>query len=165
MTVDLVIEDEAWDESAVERIAEAACFATLEELGLEPGQFAVSLLAAGDDRIAELNAAFRGKPTPTNVLSWPAEDRAAASPGEMPHLPPPHPVGPPLEIGDIALAHGVITREAVAAGVSFDDHLVHLIVHGVLHLLGFDHATDADGDLMEGIETRVLARLGIADPY
>lgn len=165
MTVEIMVEDPAWDGAGLPDIAARAAAATLDDLGLDPGQFVVGVLAAGDDRIADLNAAFRGKPTATNVLSWPAEDRAAASPGEMPHLPPPQPVGPPLELGDIALALGVIAREAEGAGVSFDAHLTHLIVHGVLHLLGFDHETDADGDLMEGIETRVLARLGIADPY
>ena len=165
MEIDILIEDDGWDKSALEALAAQACETTLDELGLEPQQYAVSILACGDERIATLNAEFRGKPAPTNVLSWPSEDRAAATPGEMPHLPHPNPVGPPEELGDIALALGVLTREALEGGKPFEHHLAHLLVHGLLHLLGFDHITDPDAALMEGIETRVLARLGVPDPY
>jgi probable rRNA maturation factor len=100
-----------------------------------------------------------------DVLSWPSEERAAASPGEMPHLPPPNPVGPPLELGDIALAFETCAREAAEAASHSNDHVTHLVVHGLLHLLGFDHETDPDAELMEGLETRILARLGVPDPY
>jgi probable rRNA maturation factor len=165
MEIDILIEDNGWDEAALEALAAQASEATLEELGLEPQQFTVSILACGDDRIATLNAEFRGKPAPTNVLSWPSAERAAAAPGEMPPLPRPKPVGPPEELGDIALALGVLTREAREGGKPFEHHLAHLLVHGLLHLLGFDHITDPDAALMEGIETRVLARLGVPDPY
>lgn len=165
MEIDILIEDDTWDAAALEALAARAGIETLEALGLEPDQFAVSILAADDARIAALNAEFRGKSSPTNVLSWPSEARAAATPGEMPHLPRPHPVGPAQELGDIALARGVIAREAAAAGKPFADHLAHLLVHGMLHLLGFDHVTDADATLMEGLETRILANLGVPDPY
>ena len=165
MELDILIEDPAWDEATLTTLAETACVATFVALGLDPDAFAVSILAADDDRIATLNAEFRGKPTPTNVLSWPSEDRAADLPGAMPYLPDAELDGPPEELGDIALAHGVLTREATEAGKPFDHHLSHLIVHGLLHLLGFDHINDPDADLMEGIETRILARLGIPDPY
>ncbi len=165
MDIDILIEDDAWPEAMLESLAMRVGETTLDELGLEPSQFAVSILACDDTRIATLNADFRGKPSPTNVLSWPSEDRAAATPGEMPHLPPPHPVGPPLELGDIALALGVLQREAEAAGRPFEQHLAHLLTHGLLHLLGFDHINDPDAALMEGLETRILARLGVPDPY
>jgi probable rRNA maturation factor len=165
MEIDILIEDDGWDDTALEALAEAVCIAALDELGLEPAQFSVSILACGDDRIAALNTEFRGKPLPTNVLSWPSVDRAATTPGEMPHLPRPNPVGPPEELGDIALALGVLTREAAQADKPFSDHLAHLLAHGLLHLLGFDHITDPDAALMEGLETRILARLGVPDPY
>lgn len=165
MEIDILFEDPAWEETALEALAETACRAALGELGLPPERFAVSILACDDARIAALNAEFRGKPTPTNVLSWPAEDRAPESPGAMPDLPQPDADGPPEELGDIALALGVLTREAEAADKPFDHHLTHLLVHGLLHLLGFDHITDPDAALMEGLETRILARLGIPDPY
>jgi probable rRNA maturation factor len=165
MEIDILFEDAGWDAVMLQAQAEVAFAAALVELGLEPDQFAVSILACDDARIAALNAEFRGKPAPTNVLSWPSEDRAAATPGEMPHLPRPNPVGPPVELGDIALARETIAREAAQAGLPFERHLAHLLVHGLLHLLGFDHIHDADGDLMEGCETRILARLGVPDPY
>ncbi len=165
MEIDILIEDDGWDADVLETVATTACAAALAELGLDPDRFAVSILACDDTRIATLNAEFRGKPAPTNVLSWPSEDRAAEAPGDMPHLPEPAADGPPEELGDIALALGVLTREAAGAGKPFDHHLMHLIVHGLLHLLGFDHTTDPDAALMEGLESRILASLGIPDPY
>jgi len=163
--LDILIEDDRWSAIPLAALAARVFGAMLDDLGLEPGRFAVSILACGDTRIARLNAAFRGKPAPANVLSWPAEDRTAAVPGEMPRLPRPHPSGPPLDLGDVALSHGAIAREAAAAGCPFARHLTHLLAHGALHLLGFDHIDDADAALMEGIETRVLVKLGAPDPY
>ena len=165
MEIDILIEDDGWNDTDLDAVAQAACTATLTELGLAPDAFAVSILACDDARIAALNAEFRGKPTPTNVLSWPSEDRAAGTPGAMPYLPEAAPDDPPEELGDIALALGVLTAEAAVAGKPFAHHLTHLLVHGLLHLLGFDHISDPDAALMEGIETRILARLGVPDPY
>jgi len=165
MDIDILIEDDGWDETALTALATRACAAALSHLGLDPDRFAVSILACDDARIATLNAEFRGKPVPTNVLSWPSEDRAADAPGDMPHLPAIGPDGPPVELGDIALALGVVTREAAIAGKAFDRHLTHLTVHGLLHLLGFDHTTEPDAALMESLETRILASLGVPDPY
>jgi probable rRNA maturation factor len=163
--IDILIGAGGWSEGVLDDLARQAFDAALDELGLDPDRFAVSLLACDDARIAELNEAFRGKPKPTNVLSWPSEERAAASPGEMPHLPPPDPVEPPLELGDIALAWETCAREAAELDRPLEHHLSHLLTHGLLHLLGFDHETDADAELMEGLETRMLARLGVPDPY
>ncbi|GAA5073316.1 rRNA maturation RNase YbeY [Roseibacterium beibuensis] len=163
--VDILIEADVWDETTLETLARKAFEAALVELDLDPDGFAVSLLACDDDRIATLNAEFRGKPTPTNVLSWPSEERGAETPGEMPDLPVPIGDGPPEELGDIALAYETCAREAAEAGKPLDDHLAHLLVHGLLHLLGFDHETDTDAELMEQLETRILARLGVPDPY
>lgn len=83
----------------------------------------------------------------------------------MPILPQPDPNGMPEELGDIALAYQTCAREAQEGGKSLADHTRHLVVHGLMHCLGFDHETDADAALMEGLETRILARLGVADPY
>ncbi|MEL7181678.1 MAG: rRNA maturation RNase YbeY, partial [Pseudomonadota bacterium] len=120
------------------------------------------LLACNDARIAVLNEDFRGKPRPTNVLSWPSDERAAAIDGEMPA--PPRP-GPDNELGDIAIAFETCKREADAAGKPMRDHTLHLLVHGTLHLLGYDHERDRDATLMEGLETEILGKLGIPDPY
>ncbi len=164
MEIDILVEDASWDDVDLEAVAQKAGTATLNALGLMPEAFAVSILACDDDRIAALNADFRDKPTPTNVLSWPSEDRYVAI-GQMPLLPDSAASGPPSELGDIAIAHGVCTREAADMDRPFEHHVTHLLVHGMLHLLGFDHIVDADASLMEGIETRVLATLGVPDPY
>lgn len=165
MIAEIVLEDDRWDEAALQARAEAAAGAVLAELGLPGAGFAFALLACSDARIAALNADFRGKPQPTNVLSWPAEERRAGRPGGMPALPGAGAADDPEALGDMALAYETCGREAVAAGRTEGDHVTHLIAHGLLHLLGFDHQTEADAVLMEGIERRALARMGIADPY
>ncbi len=164
MVVDCLTEDHRWDEVGLEALAERAAVAVLERLGLEPSAYEISLLGCNDARIAELNADFRGKPQPTNVLSWPSAERAAAVAGETPLLPGPAAAGA-LELGDIAIAWDTCTAEATAAGRALPDHACHLLVHGMLHLLGFDHERDADAALMEGLESEILGKLGIADPY
>lgn len=160
--IEILIEDARWTDAGLAALAETACNAALAELSLD-GDYEISLLACDDARVAELNTEFRGKPSPTNVLSWPSEDRAAQIPGMIPQLPDgaPH----ELELGDIALAYDTCAREAEAANKPLKDHVTHLLVHGTLHLLGFDHINDPDAALMEGLETRILAKLGIEDPY
>lgn len=145
--VDLIVEDEAWN--AVDgkaRLAETAIAAACAELSERlPG--VVAILLTGDDAVADLNTTFRHRDGPTNVLSFPAGEHADN------HL------------GDIALAAGVVVREAGERGIGVDDHLRHLIIHGFLHLQGYDHVDDADAAIMENIERRALARLHVADPY
>jgi probable rRNA maturation factor len=162
VTVDVVIEDDRWEAAGIEALSGRAVAATLGHLGLGGGDWEVVVLACDDARIAALNADFRGKPRPTNVLSWPSEDRAADVPGAVPA--PPDPEDGP-ELGDIALAFETCAREAVEAGIPFENHVLHLVVHGTLHLLGYDHVRDADGDLMERTEVEILASLGVPDPY
>lgn len=163
--VDTLTEDQRWNEIALETLAEAACRTTLCHLGVSPDRFEISLLGCNDARIAALNADFRGKPQPTNVLSWPAEDRAAAAPGGQPGLPNVDAEGPPQELGDIAIAFETCRREAEAAGKPLNDHVSHLLVHATLHLLGYDHIRDEDAAVMERIEVGVLALMGLPDPY
>ncbi len=162
MTVDCIIEDPRWADAGIETLSTQATEATLNHLGLEPTVFEISLLACDDTRIAALNADFRGKPKPTNVLSWPSEERAAITPGEMPILPSP---GPDAELGDIAISYDTCASEASAQSKPMPHHIIHLLVHGSLHLLGFDHENEPDAVLMEGLETEILGNLGIPDPY
>ena len=162
MIVDCLTEDHRWDALDLDRLADTAARAVLEHLNLDPEAFEISLLACNDARIAELNADFRGKPQPTNVLSWPSSERGAAVAGALPRLPS---AGGDPELGDIAIAWETCAAEAAAAGKTLTDHALHLLVHGTLHLLGFDHERDADAALMEGIESGVLGKLGVADPY
>ena len=115
----------------------------------------VSVLLTDDARQRELNRDWRGKDKPTNVLSFPAAD------DDGPALP----AGVAAPLGDVSLAFETLVREAETGGVSFDDHFSHLLVHGMLHLMGYDHETAADAERMEGLETEILASLGIDDPY
>jgi len=111
----------------------------------------VSLLLCDDARIRDINREWRGLDKPTNVLSFPAAPRAllAKSPA----------------VGDIAIAYETVAREAVDEGKSFRDHFMHMVAHGFLHLLGYDHETDAEAEEMEGLEISILCALGVADPY
>lgn len=160
MTVDVMIEDLRWIQ--LDAIAARATDAALVGVGLEPTVFDISVLACDDVKIAQLNTDFRSKSQPTNVLSWPSAERAAMADGETP-LPPALPQD--TELGDIAISFDTCQTEASDAGKSFEHHVTHLIVHGTLHLLGYDHVRDGDAALMEGLEIEILGNLGISDPY
>ena len=142
--IEIEVEAEAWTgalrdaEAVVDRAAQAA-------LGTVEGDIVV--LLTDDAAVRELNGRFRDKDRPTNVLSFPAPENA------FPHL------------GDIVLAFGVCATEAEAQGKTLADHLSHLVVHGVLHLLGRDHEDDAEAEEMEAEEREILAQIGVADPY
>lgn len=159
--VDVLVEDPRWEEAGLSGLAGRAVTAALAHLGLDPAAWEVAILGCDDARIAELNATFRGKPAPTNVLSWPAEDLSPGRPGAAPEPP----SGDAPELGDIAIAYDTCAREAAAGGKPLADHVTHLVVHGVLHLLGYDHQTEADATRMERLETEILGKMGVADPY
>lgn len=163
--VDIVIEDARWEAFGLEPLAERAVSAALAGAGLATARYSVVLMGCDDARIAELNADFRGKPVPTNVLSWPSEERAAEEAGGVPDLPLPGEDEDPCELGDIAIAYETCAREAAEQGKPMVEHVTHLVVHGVLHCLGYDHVDDADAAVMEGLEVRILASLGLSDPY
>lgn len=165
LLVDTVIEDHRWEALDLAATSERAAQATLRALGLGMQGFQISLMGCDDARIAVLNADFRGKPTATNVLSWPARDRASEYGGETPQPPAPGTDADPELLGDIALAYDTCIAEALAQEKTAEHHVAHLIVHAVLHLLGFDHEDEADATLMEGHEVRILASMGIPDPY
>lgn len=171
--VDCVLEDARWEQigsqanaaPGLEAMADRAIRAALVHLGLPATGFTLCVMGCDDARISLLNAEFRGKPAPTNVLSWPAEDRAAPEPGQAPPLPVPGTAEDPEPLGDIAIAYDTCVREAKAAGKSAQDHVTHLVVHGFLHLLGYDHVDDSDAALMERLEAAILATLDVDDPY
>ena len=141
------VEDESWRQvDDVEAIVTHAASLALQPFPIEGGG-SVTILLADDEAVRELNARFRGKDRPTNVLSFPAAESA------WPHL------------GDIALAHGVCLREAFEQDKPLADHLRHLVVHGVLHLLGHDHGSDGEAEAMEGLERSLLAAMDGPDPY
>ncbi|SES00504.1 probable rRNA maturation factor [Tranquillimonas rosea] len=159
--VDCVIEDERWEGIDLPALACEAAAAAFAHLDL-PGAWEISVLGCDDARIASLNETFRGKGKATNVLSWPSEERAPETAGAVPE--PPEQDGDP-ELGDIAISYDTCLAEADAVCMPVADHVRHLLVHAMLHLLGYDHETDADADLMERLEVEVLATLGLPDPY
>jgi probable rRNA maturation factor len=163
--VETVIEDARWEPLGLAGLAERAATAALAGVSLDATGFSMSVMGCDDARIATLNADFRGKPQPTNVLSWPSEERGAECVGEAPDLPDPGTAEDPESLGDIAIAWETCAREAEAQGKPMADHVTHLLVHGVLHLLGYDHVEDEDATLMEALEVRILASLGVSDPY
>lgn len=164
MTLDVTIEDSQWDALILQSLAEKATVTTLSHLGHDPNDCEISILACSDARIAQLNDDFRDKPTATNVLSWPTTDLAAEIPGAKPIQPNPDITGE-LSLGDIAIAHGTCQKEAATAGIAMADHVTHLIIHGLLHLLGYDHIRDPDATLMQRLEVEILGKLGLDDPY
>jgi probable rRNA maturation factor len=122
-------------------------------------QIEVSVVLADDAEIADLNQKFRDREGATNVLSFPALPDA----GGM--LYPAEPDGPPILLGDVVLAFETISAEAGHQGKSLADHFTHLVIHGILHLLGYDHLDEAEAQIMEQLEIRALGALGVADPY
>lgn len=164
-TLDIVLEDDRWQAFGLEAVAARAAKATLTHLTLDPALFQIVVMGCDDARIAELNGSFRDKRKPTNVLSWPSEERGAEYVGEAPDLPQPGTAEDPVPLGDIAIAWETCAREAAEQEKSVNDHVTHLLIHAILHLLGYDHIEDEDAELMEETERQILASLGIADPY
>lgn len=141
--IDIEVEDPAWETALpdVEAVARQAAMAALDHSG------GVAVLLTDDEALRDLNARFRNKDSATNVLSFPAAENREA------HL------------GDVALAYGVCAREAADQGKTLAAHLQHLVAHGVLHLLGYDHESDDEANEMEAREREILAGIGVADPY
>lgn len=164
MSLDIILDaDPEWDSSidwanlarsaATSAIAESA----FPQLTAAARPIELSIRLAGDDEVHALNKEWREKDKPTNVLSFPMAEADELDAAETP--------GPELMLGDIILAHGVCVSEAADKQIPLDQHAVHLMVHGTLHLLGYDHMDDDSATDMEARETRALARIGIADPY
>lgn len=152
---EILVEFETWQSSAfaegeAEAIAMTALAASHAEAGLL-AHAACTILLADDATLRRLNGEHRGKDQATNVLSFPAVE-PGATPADGYY-------------GDIAIAHETVLAEALDGGISPAHHLAHMVVHGMLHLVGYDHETDAEADVMEPMETRALARINVPDPY
>lgn len=159
LDIQISVEDEGWQEEdtllmLADRVLSAAAkdLSSSESQPFPPKPVELSLVFTGDEEIRQINAEWRGKDKPTNVLSFPA---FPIEPGAMP--------GPML--GDIVIARETVEREAADLEKSPEAHLTHLLVHGFLHLFGYDHLENDEAERMETIETRILATLGLSDPY
>ncbi|WP_317992784.1 rRNA maturation RNase YbeY [Bartonella gliris] len=153
ITIDITVENAAWnDEKMLYNITEKALKTTMHHVSLENVVSEISLLFTDDKHMAKINALWRNKNKPTNVLSFPAFPLKAGDP-------------PGLMLGDIIIARETVALEAEKEGKSFQDHLTHMIVHGVLHLLGYNHETDDEAYYMEKLEREILQKLAIKDPY
>jgi probable rRNA maturation factor len=153
LAVDVVVEDEDWpDPAETEAVVRGAAEALARHAAMKGMAVSEACVALSSDaHVQDLNAGYRGKDKPTNVLSFPA---------------PPSPIEQAARfLGDIVLARETVRREAVERGIPAFDHVAHLTIHGLLHLLGYDHETDSEAVVMESLETEILAGLGIADPY
>ncbi len=164
MIVHLNLEDPRWRDLNLEPLADQAARAALVHLQLDPEICEISLLACNDAGITGLNAGFRGKNRATNVLSWPTEDLGAQTDGAAPRRPKAGFTGE-MMLGDIAIAWETCVQEARGEGRHLGDHVSHLLVHAVLHLLGYDHIRDLDATLMMEKEVEILGKLGIGNPY
>ena len=167
--VEVICEDDRWAQLGLASLANVACGATLAHLGLARAEFEISLLGCDDARIGALNAEFRDQHAATNILSWPSRSRFPGGPGGGQARPDAlgdeHPDEMPDELGDMAISFEKCAHEAQAAGKPMREHVTHLLVHGTLHLLGYDHIDDKDATKMERLEAQVLATLGLKDPY
>ena len=152
--IELVVEAGSWpaehELAALARQAADAVLAALERRDATVSE--LSIVFTDDEHVRALNAAWRGKDKPTNVLSFPAFPEVQR--GTLPPL-----------LGDIVLAAETVAGEAAAQRKPLSHHITHLIVHGILHLIGYDHETDAEAEEMEQLERRILAGLDIPDPY
>lgn len=154
IAIDLLVEAGDWPrKQTLRRLVEKAVDAALREAGAGgEGGSELSVVFSDDSHIRRLNADWRGKDKPTNVLSFPA---SPTKPGEK---------VPPM-LGDVVLAAETVAREAELEDKPLDHHISHLVIHGVLHLLGHDHEDEAEAEKMEALEVAALARLAIPDPY
>lgn len=151
--VTLAVDAGDWvDTEKLRATAEKAAGAVRVAVSESPSRAEISIMFTNDRRMAELNNRWRARPQPTNVLSFPVS-RSKAMAGEA------------MQLGDIALGFETVSKEATEMGLTLPDHITHLLVHGLLHLLGYDHEDDSTAEVMETLETHILATLGIANPY
>jgi probable rRNA maturation factor len=147
----------SWDELALGAARAAIAESAFPDLATSPRPVEISVRLTGDEEVRVLNADWRGKDKPTNVLSFPMAEEYDLNDETF--------AGRELLLGDIILARGTCEAEAADKGLTVEQHAAHLLVHGTLHLLGYDHHDDAEAADMEAREVRALARLGIANPY
>ena len=162
MPIEVVLEGDCWKAVDLVGLANKGFYAAMQYFELNPKFYGVEMLACDDNRMIKLNSYFCGIERATNVLSWPSVDRSPKKAGQF-----------PLAItskdryflGDIAISYDTCSREVNGSKTNIEHHVLHLIVHAILHLMGFDHKNVIDADLMETIEVEILGKMGIDSPY
>ncbi|MBQ7673989.1 MAG: rRNA maturation RNase YbeY [Alphaproteobacteria bacterium] len=165
MNLEISIEYEPWNKSNIRSIVNNCVNAVFSELNINHYNVEICFLFTNDEEVRVLNRTYRGIDKPTNVLSFPADniDDIESDCGDV--------CGcdtfgcNTCVLGSVALAYETLEREIVDTSVSFDDHLRHLVVHSVLHLLGYDHIGETEAEQMESLEIKILKSLNVADPY
>ena len=167
MKINILINDLRWSKTKLQDTCERSfglAMSVSDEMNFNPE---VSILACNDKEICELNEKFRGQNSPTNILSWPEYELKSEIPGQ-----PPRKMKAVVEeasrltfIGNLAISFDRCSTESKESEITFDDHMTHILLHGCLHLLGFDHQNDLDANLMEGMEINLLSSIGIKNPY
>lgn len=158
LQIDVAIQDPAWEEMAAIETLVLGTVRTAMQMAVKPKiaedkDLEISIVLANDDLIHVLNREYRGKDKPTNILTFAALDAEEPQGTDM------------INLGDVVLSYQTIEREAKEQGRFLQDHVTHLVVHGVLHLLGYDHHDDDEANNMESLEIRILEKLGVQNPY
>ena len=150
--IDVTVALETWSTAIADvvDVCQRAAAAALAQNNRAAADIEISVLLCDDDTVSRLNSEYRGRAEPTNVLSFPTGCADA---------------GPETHLGDVAIAFETVVAEAASSHLAIVDHLTHLVVHGVLHLLGYDHQSTREAEKMEALEVEILDRLGVADPY
>lgn len=179
MNVEIIIENDNWDAKKIKKLIEDVTKAVFSYLKLQHDDIEISVLCTGDEEIRVLNKTYRGIDSPTNVLSFPMEsdfecDDFDCCCREDCHYEDSPECGCGCDaeqdamscvLGCSAFAYETIDRESKEQGKSFDDHMKHLVVHSILHLLGYDHVEDEEAEKMENLEVKILRSIGVGNPY
>ena len=162
MNVDLVFEDGRWKKTLLGEVSRTVFKETLNFFGQNASDFSIDILACNDGRISELNKEFRGNNSATNVLSWPSKNfQSKFVKGNTDSI---------LNkedgfLGDIAISYDTCVKEAKERAIDFVDHISHLMIHSILHLMGYDHILEVEEEKMKKIEIEILGKMGIDSPY
>ena len=167
MIINIIFKDKRWVTIPLEEIGKGALKLVIDKFLGQDHNFEVSILASNDVEIRELNKNFRGNNSNTNIISWPEHETQSNQPGHIPDLVDKLKSG--YEglsfLGNLAISFDRCFMEAEEKNIHFEDHVLHLLTHGCLHLIGFDHQNELDANLMEDIEIRLLSGVGIKNPY
>ena len=167
MKANIVFEDSRWQILPLKKIALASLNLVADNVFLNSKDLEISILASNDCELMDLNKQFRGHNVPTNILSWPEHDYKRTKPGELPKRISKSSdcINGSYFLGNLAISFDRCSTEAENRNITVEDHIAHLLIHGCLHLVGFDHDNKLDAILMENIEKKLLSDLGIKNPY